>query len=229
MKGSRIVVFGLVALMGAATRLVAQEGAPPQVSGTVVSAETGVAVGGAWIQLADNSDLGTYSWDDGHFLIPGAPRGPHQYTVDALGYHVATVTLDPTAAAQAVQLTPDPVLLERLDALKQQLAARRNRVGGRVVVFDRQDLAFDPERLASRSEWTLSRFLEKQRLDPPALVCLDEAPGGAEALVATPQSFYLVEALNHGQVLRLYTEDFIRQLITEGGDLGAKATLPFSC
>ena len=66
-------------------------------------------------------------------------------------------------------------------------------------------------------------------MDPPVTVCLNEAPGGFEALKEEPQAFYLVEALEHGRVLRLYTEDFVQSLLLSGKGLGAKATLPFSC
>jgi len=228
MRGSRIVVFGLLALLGGVGRLVAQEGGTSDVTGEVVSSTTGEPISGVWIQLVGSGDFGTYSWNDGHFLLPGAPPGPHDYTFQTPAYRDATVTLEAAEGSRRVELNPDPVLLERLNGLEKQLEARRNRTS-RPVVFDRADLAFDLERLNAKSEWTLARLLQRHLLDPPRVVCLNEAPGGAFALNEEPQSFYLVEALDHGQVLRLYTEDFIRGLIMRGKDLGAKATLPRSC
>jgi hypothetical protein len=228
MRSSRVVVFGLVAALGGAGGVFAQEGGDPDVTGTVVSSTTGDPISGVWIQLVENGDFSTYSWNDGHFLIPGAPAGPHDYTFHALAYHDATVTIDASAGDRRVELTPDPVLLDRLNALDKQLEGRRNRTR-RPVVFDRADLAFDMERLSSRAEWTLARFLQRHRLEQPSIVCLNEAPGGAFALEEEPQSFYLVEALDHGRVLRIYTEDFVRSLIMRGKDLGAKATLPYTC
>lgn len=190
----------LLALVGASSGLVAQEEGDPELRGDVVSATTGEPIGGAWVAM-EGYGFGTYSRRDGDFRLPEVPDGPRRFDVQALGYVAETLTLDPTAGEQVIELEPDPEIKPGLDFLLAHLEDRRN--AGRV--FDREALAFS-------GAYNLGEFLEMRGVRRVRRFCLDEetAPG---LQTVPPEDFYMVEI--HGGTARVYTEGFLERTARE--------------
>jgi hypothetical protein len=193
----------MVLLAGAAP-LFAQEGGESELRGSVVSASTGEVVAGAWVALEDQ-EWGTFSWNDGHFSLPEIPSGPNAYEVKALGFESEVVTLDPADGDLVVRLVADPEMQERLSSLMGQLERRRGR-GGDLRVFDREALSFN-------AYFSLRDFLAQHGVRPVRRACLNERPEAIGILDREGHQFYLVETF--GDMVRLYTEDFIQRAAGE--------------
>jgi hypothetical protein len=219
MRSSRIAVFAL-ALLVVGDAAVAQEGPDREVRGTVVSAETGEAVEGAWITFG-YGDVGTYSRRDGAFSLPGAPSFSGEYEVRALGYEEAPARLAPGVEDQVVALTPDPSELAALGRVLSAFKARTNRSHS-VRIFEGEQLALAPD-------VTVLELLERRGIGEPTTICLDDAPGGEIAIEWAPHELYRVESLLDGRVVRLYTQTYIERLLTRGERLGVEVTFPHRC
>jgi hypothetical protein len=195
-----LVLSAAVAFTGTVTPVVAQIDNDAEVRGTVVSAETGEPVAGAWVALADR-EFGTYSHRDGRFILRDMPDVPRGYFVAALGYEPSTVTLDPTADQLVVELAPDEAMQPGLAFLLDHLDERRN--GARV---------FDREALTYSNAFNLGELLNDRGVRGVRRVCLDErwAPG---LLVESPVGLYRMEI--HGQTARVYTEAFLERMATK--------------
>lgn len=190
----------ILALCIVAPPLVAQDDEDPELTGHVVSAETGEPVSGAFIGL-QGWERGTYSWRDGHFRLPQVPARPANYSVQALGYESLEFNTDARRGEHTIELEPDSALQAGLRVLFDRLDDRRN--GGRV--FDRQALAFS-------GAYNLGELLETRGVRRVRKYCLDEesSPGLG---TAPPQYFYRVEVF--GRAVRAYTEEFLEQTARE--------------
>lgn len=202
MRSVRVIPAVIALFLAAATAVPAQEEA--ELRGTVVSAETGDEVAGAWIAL-EGYGWGTFSWNDGHFYLPDIPNAPRQYEVEALGYEGEVLTLDPGEGELVLELTPDPELLEGVAFFMDQLQRRRNR-GGQLRVFDREDLAFN-------ASFTLGEYLQLRGVDRLGRVCVDERPEPVGVLGRASDMFYMAEIV--GGFVRLYTEEFVEEAARE--------------
>jgi len=189
-----------LALGGAPSGLVAQEEGDPELRGDVVSAATGEPIAGAWVAMAGYR-FGTYSRRDGDFRLPEVPAAPRRFDVEALGYVPQTITLDPSAGEQVIELEPDPELHPGLEFLLAHLEDRRN--AGRL--FDRQALAFS-------GAYDLGELLRMRGVQRVRKFCLDEqmTPGLQRA---PPGDFYMVEM--HGSTARAYTQEFLERTARE--------------
>jgi hypothetical protein len=176
----------------------------PELRGTVVSAETGRVIAGAWIAL-EGEDWGTFSWNDGHFFLPEIPGDAREYDVRALGYEAAVMTLDPSDRELVIELVPEPEVLEGLAYFMDQLQTRRQR-GGYLRAFDREALAF-------QGYFSLAAFLSAQGVEPVRHACLNERPEPIGIVGRSADQFYLVEIV--GGNVRLYTEDFVETAARE--------------
>ncbi|MGD2046991.1 MAG: carboxypeptidase regulatory-like domain-containing protein [Gemmatimonadota bacterium] len=200
MRGIHVLTAALgLSLLAAPVR-----GQDSELRGTVVSADTGEVVAGAWIALPDQ-DWGTYSWNDGHFFLPEVPSRATSYDVKALGFEPATLTLEPGQPDQLVALQPDPQVLEGLKGFMDQVERRRQR-GGELRVFDREALAFN-------GAFSLGDYLAQRGVRRVGQVCLDERPGTLGLLERRATEFYMAELV--GGYLRLYTEDFVERAARE--------------
>lgn len=202
MKTVRVVLAALAVSALATTGGHAQD--QGELRGSVVSAETGDEVAGAWIAL-EGYGWGTYSWNDGHFSLPEIPDAPRRYEVDALGYEREVLTLDPSDGELRLELTPEPELLEGVAYFMDQLQRRRNR-GGQLRVFDREDLAFN-------ASFTVGEYLRQRGVDRMRRVCVDERPEAIGVLGRASDMFYLAEIV--GGFVRLYTEEFVEEAARE--------------
>jgi hypothetical protein len=199
MKRTSLLCLAAAALVHA-TPSAAQRNLQADLRGFVVSAETDQPIPGAWISL-DDRGFGTYSRRDGRFLLPDMPGSPREYTVAALGYVPATVTLDARSADQTVELVPDAALHPGVTFLLGHLDERRN--GARL--FDREALAFS-------GSFSLGELLSDRGVRNVRRECLDEhwAPG---LLLEAPESFYRMEI--HGSTARVYSQEFLAQMAAE--------------
>lgn len=195
----------LALILAAGTVGFAQADDQPELRGRVVSATTGDVIAGAWIGL-EGEAWGTYSWNDGHFLLPEIPERPMSYEIRAIGYDPLMVTLDPTQDMElTVTLRPDVRMQDGLAFVMDQLRRRRND-GGDLRVFDREALAFS-------GYYSLGDFLTQHGVERVSRICLNERPDTFGVLDREGHEFYLVETF--GTVIRLYTEEFIEQAARE--------------
>ena len=198
MSGMRVTALCVIVSAVAVSTLEAQD--DPELRGTVVSAESGDVVAGAWIAL-EGHEWGTYSWNDGHFFLPEIPARPARYEVRALGYDRKVVTLDPADTELVVELAPIPEVLDGLPAFMDQIERRRRR-GGDLRAFDREALAF-------HGYFDLRDFLAQHGVRNVRRVCVDERPESIGILDRAGHGFYLAETV--GGYLRLYTDRFIER------------------
>ena len=208
MSTLRVLPSVLTMVMVGSTALLGQEDGDPELRGTVVSAQTGEVVAGAWVAL-EGERWGTYSWNDGHFFLPEIPARAMMYEVNALGYESELLTLDPAESDLVVELTPDPELQQGLASLMDQIRRRRNR-GGDLRVFDREALSFN-------GSFDLNDFLSLHGVRDIRQVCLNERPEAIGILEREGHQFYMAERT--WGLLRLYTEDFIEEAARERFEL----------
>ncbi len=193
----------VLALCVAASPLVAQDDGDRTLTGHVVSADTGEPIAGAFIGLR-GWEKGTYSWRDGHFRLPEAPRTTAHYSVQALGYRSVEFETDAARGEHTIELEPDSALQAGLTFLFDRLDDRRN--GGRV--FDRQALAFS-------GAYDLDEMLATRGVRRVRKYCLDEetSPGLG---TLSPQYFYRVEVF--GRAVRVYTQEFLERTARQSTD-----------
>ncbi len=110
-----------VLLAGAALLALAAAPAWAQgpVSGTLTDAQTGAALPGATVVLADQPTLGATTDANGRFTLPAVPAGPHTLQVRFVGFEAISQplqgqseaqTLPPFALRTARNLTPEAVV-----------------------------------------------------------------------------------------------------------------------
>lgn len=205
-----------------------QQPAPFELLGTVVDADQGQPVVGAWIGLA-GSEWGSVSGDGGRFRISGVTAGPLSLTVEALGYETLRWEGEVRAGVQplALELSPDPFLIEGLRVVSDRFRARRNAVATSVFAYDAADLASTAQRTALELVEMRSGaaavpcagrrggtclFLRGRAVEPT--VYLDEVPvlGGLEYLdTFAPHELHMIEVFAGGRHIRAYTPRFMER------------------
>lgn len=228
----RSLVVGLalavVAIALLATEAFAQTAAEPfEVVGSVVDAENGQALIGAWVAI-EGSDWGSVTDDRGRFRIPDMTEGTLSLTVEQLGYETLTWQGDVRAGVPlALRAEPEPMVLEGLQVVTDRFETRRRAVATSVF-------AFGPKELSTTSQRTALEFVEvrsgassvrcngrrgdtclyvRGRVVEP-VVYLDEMPvlGGLEYLDAfRPHELYMVELYSGGRHIRAYTPRFMER------------------
>ena len=114
----KALVFGLV-LAIVALALLARDGMAQQVAGpfelvgTVVDADNGQALAGAWVSLV-GSEWGSVTDDRGRFRIPDMDSGPLALSIEQLGYETLMWEGEPARGdgLLELELTPHPMVLQ---------------------------------------------------------------------------------------------------------------------
>lgn len=199
-----------------------------RIVGVIVDANTETPLAGAHASV-EASDWGSLTTDDGRFLLCGLGAGIHVVTVERLGYVTLESPIEADASGElvALQMRPDPVLLEGLEIVSDRFERRRRAVATSVR-------AFDQEAIASSGFWSAADFVDMRagvittpcgmsrcvyyrgrRVSPT--VYLDEFPliGGWSELETIPTSMlYMVEIYRRGTHIRAYTHHFMKRAAT---------------
>ena len=213
-----------------------------EVSGRVLDGTTGEPIPDAVVRLADNGPLAV-SDSAGQFVLRGVTPGSHPWQISRIGY--ATWNEEVEAAEEdefTIRLLPQPEVLEGLVVVADRFRDRRASSGMSSQVIDRAEMV----RAAAGD---LHGFLQT-RLGVPLMACggedreencamlrgrrlkitvyIDEerASGGLSQLRGlSPADVHSVELYDGGVMVRVYTEDFIRQVARGRATLLA---LPYS-
>jgi hypothetical protein len=224
--GIALAIAALALLVGQAR---AQDIAQPfDLRGTVVDAENGAPLVGAWVSLT-GSEWGSISDDAGRFRIPDLYEGPVSLTVEQLGYETLEWSGEVTSASSplALRVRPQPVLLEGLQVVTDRFRSRRNAVATSVRSFDASDLTTSPQRTAlefvsqralfgvvpCRGRWSTTCVRARGRVVEPT-VYVDEAPivAGLDYLDSmAPWELYMIEVYAGGRHIRAYTPQFMER------------------
>lgn len=174
----------------------------------------------------------------GAFRIDRVPEGDWPVAVGRIGYtpEVLRIPADSASTELTLSLTPEPVLLEELQAVVDRYAVRRNQLGESVAVLDHATLSIQAgsTRDALLRHASLSRIPCPSRggsgvratMDPRVCVSvrgtamipevyIDErfARGGLDDLeLIEPREIEMVEVFRGGAVIRVYTTVFIRNM-----------------
>jgi len=211
-----------------AAPVAAQQGAM-EVTGRVLDGTTDLPIPDAVVRLADNGPLAV-SDSEGRFVLRGVAPGTHPWQISRIGY--ATWNEDVAADAEdefTIRLLPQPEVLEGLVVLADRFRDRRESSGMSTQVYGRTEIV----RAAAGD---LHTFLQT-RLGVPLMGCggedreencavlhgrrvkievyIDEerATGGLSQLRSvSPADVYSVELFSGGLMVRVYTQDFIRQV-----------------
>lgn len=200
--------------------------APDALVGTVVDAETGAPLAGAFV-LMDGYGWGTLSAADGSFTLPGVGTGQANLMVEQLGYIPLqqNVVVKEGGEAVVLRVQPDPVILAGITGVIDRLEQRRASAATSSWVFDRKDLVvnvgFDALAfLESRTPIQLfpcnagSECAYVQGRVVPVSIFVDEMPflGGMTFLQAhQPFELQRIEVFAGGRHIRIYTEDFLKR------------------
>lgn len=229
----RTLVFGLV-LAIVALALLARDGMAQQVAepfelmGTVVDADNGQALAGAWVSLV-GSEWGSVTGARGRFRIPDMDAGPLALSVEQLGYETLMWEGEVAEADGLLQLelTPEPLVLQGLQVVTDRFRSRRNAVATSVFAYDLNDLTTSAQQTAldfitlragSTSVSCAGRrgstcLIVRGRLVEP-VVYIDEVPflGGLDYLDSLqPHEFYMIEIFSGGRHIRAYTPRFMER------------------
>ena len=229
----KALVLGLL-LAIVALALLARDGMAQQVAepfelvGTVVDADNGQALTGAWVSLV-GSEWGSVTDDRGRFRIPDMDGGPLALSVEQLGYE--TLMWEGEAAEGdgllELELTPQPLVLQGLQVVTDRFRSRRNAIATSVFAYDLNDLTTTAQRTAldfislragSASVSCAGRrgdtcLIVRGRVVEP-VVYIDEAPflGGLDYLDSlAPYELYMIEIFGGGRHIRAYTPRFMER------------------
>lgn len=152
-------------------------------------------------------------------------------TVRRIGYATRTVAVDPVGDDEmfTIVLTPDAVRLEGLtvvvDEFWRRFERRRNASRGVVRVIDTRDLLALDAREGFHAFWKVVRLarpcttpgsdycISLWGRDVPVLLCIDDrraSAGVIELESYRPEDFYMWELYDHGTVIRVYTNEWVR-------------------
>jgi hypothetical protein len=245
LAGPRGLAIIILTLLAGAHPAEGQEGV--RVRGTVLDAQTGDPVSGAFV-VTVGSPRGTVSDSTGAFLIGLEPAEVYHLRVTRMGYSEAQLQLgfDEVGMPITVHLSPNPVELEGLTVLAESLAKRRVGPFGAVDILEREELLASPESSGYPFLLRVLPFVEKCSMESDALcmvgrtsmgqkrpiqVCLDDrrVPGDfLESMLAPmdPRGLYLVEVYTRAGEVRMYSPGYIQRLIAQGGSL---PPLRFGC
>lgn len=231
-RDPRAVVFGITLAVAAivvlATNVRAQEAADFELFGTVVDAETGQLLQGAWVGLT-GTDWGSITNDDGRFRIPDVSPGGLALTIEQLGYE----TLEWTGVVSdgddqlRIALRSRPILLEGLTVVTDRFRSRRNAAATSVRAYNTGDLVSGTALTALDfvRDWTGALLvgcngrrgssclhIRGRAVEP--VVYIAEAPvlGGLDQLQSfAPWEFYMIEVFAGGGHIRAYTPRFMER------------------
>jgi CarboxypepD_reg-like domain len=228
----RSVVLALSALFAVggwcARPAAAQDAAPDRIAviGTVVDANTGRAIPGAVVRVAD-TDIATMTDDGGNFVLNALEPGHLTLTFEQLGYTTIHLSQEFSAAGAPLQveLEPQPVVLEGLKVMADRFQQRRLSTGVSVRVLDTEDFrslavdAFDALRMRGgmamhsctpRHSTTTWCVLSRGAIRPPTVVIDDRPSMGLEELqLYRTDELYAIEIYRMGQHIRVYTRDYV--------------------
>lgn len=203
--------------------------------GRILDAASGAPVFAATVRT---QGAGTAYLTDtlGLFVLEVEAADEYVLTASQLGYRNALVTLPATAPREftTLLLEPDPIELEGLQIVVDRFERRRRLYVGNVRVLNEAQLQQAP----ALSAWDVVQLnvpsvqqcnddalaicaLRRGRLQRIA-VCIDEerAWGGATDLERYFASdLYAVEVLDMGREVRVYTREFMADLIESGRNL----------
>jgi hypothetical protein len=201
---------------------------PFDLTGTVVDAETGEPLVGAFVGLA-GSDWGSITEGSGRFRIPDMDPGPVALTVEQLGYERLAWAGNVSAEGEelVLRVPPEPLVLEGLRIVTDRFRSRRMAAASSVFAYEREALATSPH--ASVLDFVtfrhgLSRIpcngrrgdlcvRVRGRLVEPQ-VYVDEHPvmGGLSYLNAmAPHELQMLEVYGWGTHIRAYTPRFMER------------------
>ncbi|MDE2781922.1 MAG: carboxypeptidase-like regulatory domain-containing protein [Gemmatimonadota bacterium] len=208
-----------------------QEGEPTceedraRIVGVIIDAATDMPLAGAYVSV-ETSDWGSLTTDNGRFLLCEVGDGSHLVTVERLGYITlqSRVQADASGDPVALQMRPDPVLLEGLEIVSDRFERRRRAAATRVLAFDQEDLAgsgywsaadfVDMRSGIMSTQCGLNRCIYYRGRVVEPTVYLDEflLIGGWSHLEGIPTSqLYMIEVYRRGTHIRAYTHSFMER------------------
>ena len=218
-----VLLAGLVLAGGPAMAQAPAEGA--ELRGSVVDASTGTELRGASVRIG--GEVRVITNRDGRFQVEDLRPGSYPVEVAQLGYDTLRVDVQ-VGEERTVEfrLAPDPVILERVTALVDRFAERRNSIGTSVRFFDSDQLhssdAFNIlDFLYDRGSLRFVSCGNPMAMNPCALVRGRIAPvqvyvdgaavvgGGALLAAYRPDEIYNLEVIGGGRAVRLYTNWFV--------------------
>lgn len=227
-------IFALAAVLAAASlppaSVSAQQARDEKVNlvGVVVDRQAGTPIVGAYVELVER-DVGIYTDAQGRFRFSGVRPGNYSLKTQQLGYRdgVQIVQVEAGSGLVRVELEPDPVMLEAIEVITNRLERRRRSLAMSVRSYDARELAttasfsafeFVRSRLItvpcpSRSFATHCVWRRGSAVSPQVVV--DEMPyfGGLDILMSyDPRDLYLIEVLDAGRQVRIYTNWFAQRL-----------------
>lgn len=214
----------------------AQQPAPRatiSVSGEVLDALSGAPVPDAAITLPG---LGRTVLTDGrgHFALRSIPAGPQRWVVTRLGYATWEQEVDARedGAAFTARILPRPEVLEGITVVADRFESRRRSASTSVRVADRRDILTSaaanameliPSRMGlavlpcSTDQPDVLCAMVRGRLTRPTVIVDEQAPGYLEHLLTyQPHEIHVVESYYAGELIYVYTTDFVERLARSG-------------
>lgn len=145
----------------------AQEAEPPPVRvplhGVVYDALTGTAVPGAAVYM-DGEGYGVLADSAGVFRFEDVPPGPQLVAAVQFGYEETAASFDvpDEGAFIEIELTPQPILLDGVTAVVDNISTMQRRLRSRRRAAAFQTRAFDQERLLRSASATALEFLRSE-------------------------------------------------------------------
>jgi len=227
-----VPLFGFTLALSTAATARAQEARTDRaaVRGVVVDDKTGTPLVGAYIGI-QNRVTRTFTDEHGRFLLRDLPAGPVELMVEQLGYEAWSEvrTLEAGATAEIrIGITPDPVILPKIEVYADRLRARRNALATSVRAYDSAQLtaspAFNamefvqgravmPVRCPASIVATYCILRRGQVMAPRIYVDDVPYPPGLETLqLFETFDVWFIEVLSAGAQIRLYTKAFAERL-----------------
>ena len=140
--------------------------APPvrvPLHGVVYDALTGTAVPGAAVYL-DGEGYGVLADSEGAFRFEDVPPGPQLVAAVQFGYDETAAPFDvpEEGAFLEIELTPQPILLDGVTAVVDNISTMQRRLRSRRRAAAFQTRAFDQERLLRSASATALEFLRSE-------------------------------------------------------------------
>ena len=228
-----LLVFVLTSPVSVDAQEAEQPPAHVPLHGIVYDAFTGGAVAGAAVYL-DGEGYGVLSDSAGIFRFAGVPPGPQLVAAIQFGYEetAAPVDVPEDGAFIEVELVPQPILLDGVTAVVDNISTMERRMQTRRRAAPYQALAFDQERLLRSPSSNILDFLSWETRHSPVLcpagycvirrgrvisprVYIDEMPaiGGLVELESYPTAqIYALEVFSQGAEIRAYTYNFMQRM-----------------
>ena len=201
--------------------------------GIVYDAFTGAAVAGAAVYL-DGEGYGVLSDSAGVFRFADVPPGSQLVAAIQFGYEetAAPVEVPEDGAFIEIELTPQPILLDGVTAVVDNISTMERRMQTRRRAVPYQARAFGQERLLRSASSNILDFLLRETQYGPVpcpvgycvirrgrminpRVYIDEMPaiGGMDELESYPTAqIYALEVYSQGAEIRAYTYNFMQRM-----------------